>query len=107
MAKLSKIKYTNSRGERRINSYLATISKAVVKEAGIQDDDEIVVYADYGRIVIAKKYYCTCMECGFEWESGKPYNYDTICPRCKVGDIHYDINGGNNDNQEHRIEEDA
>ena len=107
MARLTKIKYTNSKGERKINCYLATIPKAVVKKARIEDNDEVVAYEEYGRIIIEKKYHCECMECGFEWESGEAYNCQTACPRCKVGDIHYDINGGYNDNQEQRTKKDA
>ena len=48
-----------------------------------------------------------CNKCGYEWETGKAYSIQSACPKCKVGDIHYDINGGNNDNQEQRIEENA
>ena len=107
MAKLVKQKYTNAKGERKTYSYLVPISKSVVKASGIEEDDEIVVYAFYDEIRIQKKYHCTCEECGYEWESGKAYDVCTTCPRCKVGDIHYDINGGYNDNQKQRIEKDA
>lgn len=93
MAKLVKQKFTNAKGERNTYSYLVAIPKAVVKQAEIDDDDEIVVYEEFGTIVINKKYHCTCMECGFEWDSGKDYNIQTCCPHCKVGDIHYDRNG--------------
>ena len=107
MAKLVKQKFTNAKGERKTYSYLVPIPKLVVENAGIDEDDEIVVYDWYGDICISKKYHCTCMECGYEWEDGKPYSLKSSCPRCKVGDIHYDINGGNNDNQKQRIKKDA
>lgn len=107
MPKLAKQKYTTAKGERKVNCYLVTIPKRVVEESEIQEDDEISVYQEYGMIVINKKYHCTCMECGFEWESGKDYGIQSCCPNCKVGDIHYDINGGNNDNQKQGIKENA
>jgi hypothetical protein len=52
-------------------------------------------------------YHCVCMGCGYEWDTDKPDDMKTCCPRCKVGDIHYDIDGGNNDNQKQRPKEDA
>lgn len=107
MGKLVKQKWTNAGGERKIYGYMAQIPKAVIEKANIDDDDEIIAYEWHGDIIISKKYHCTCMECGFEWDSGKPYSIQSACPRCKVGDIHYDINGGNNDNQKQRTEEDA
>lgn len=107
MPKLAKQKYTTAKGERKTYSYLAPIPKNVVKASGIDDDDEIIVYEDYGKVIIEKKYHCTCMECSYEWDSGEAYNDQSACPRCKVGDIHYGINGGYNDNQEQRTEENA
>lgn len=98
MPKLAKNYYRTAKGEKRINCYMANIPKEVVEASNIQEDDEIAVYQEFGMIVINKKYHCTCMECGFEWDSGKDYRIQSCCPRCKVGDIHYDINGGYNDN---------
>lgn len=93
MPKLAKNMYTTSNGERKLNCYVCTIPKEVVEKSDIQEDDEIVAYEEFGMIVINKKYHCTCMECGFEWDSGKDYDIQTCCPRCKVGDVHYDRNG--------------
>ena len=104
MAKLIKQKWTNAKGERKVFSYMVTIPKKIIEKAGMEDDDEIITYESYGNVIISKKYHCTCMECGFEWDDGKAYNIQSCCPRCKVGDIHYDINGGNNDNQKQGIE---
>lgn len=107
MPKLAKQKYTTAKGERKVFSYLAPISKKVLKQSDINEDDEIAVYEWYGDIVITKRYHCTCMECGYEWESGKDLGIQTMCPNCKVGDVRYDINGGNNDNQKQGIKKDA
>ena len=107
MSKLVKQHYYTSKGEKKVFSYIATVPKKVLKESNINEDDEIIVSAYYGEILIQKKYHCTCMECGYEWDSGKDWGIQSICPLCKVGDIHYDINGGNNDNQEQRTKKDA
>ena len=105
MPKLVKQKWANAKGERKVYNYLAPIPKTIVEKAEIGEDDEIIVYEYYGEIVVAKKYHCTCEECGYEWDSGKPDSIQSYCPRCKVGDVHYDVNGGNNDNQEQRTKE--
>lgn len=108
MTKLTKQYYFTGKGEKKINCYHAHISKALADEAHIDDDDEIVIYALCDTIVIEKKYHCTCEECGFEWDTGKAYNECTACPKCRVGDVHYDLNGGHNyDNQKQRFEKDA
>lgn len=107
MAKLIKQKWTNAKGERKVYSYMVLVPKTEIEKAGIKEDDEVVAYEWYGDIIITKKYHCTCMECGYEWDTGKAYSIQSACPKCKVGDIHYDINGGNNDNQKQGIEKDA
>lgn len=107
MPKFIKQKYKTKNGDVRTFSYLASIPKRVLKNSDLSEDDEIAVYEWYGDIVITKKYHCTCMECGYEWESGKDLGIQTMCPKCKVGDIRYDINGGNNDNQKQGTEKNA
>lgn len=98
MAKLSKIMYTTAKGERKINSYLATIPKSVLQKSRITDNDEIIAYEELGNIVISLKYHCTCMECSYEWDSGEEYKLWTSCPKCHCGDISYEINGEDYDN---------
>ena len=93
MPRLSKLKYTTAKGERKISCYLMEIPKKAVAEARFDDDDELVAYAYHGEIRIALKYICTCMECDHEWESGQQYNSQTMCPRCHCGDIDYRLNG--------------
>ena len=93
MPKLAKNYYRTAKGDKRINCYMVNIPKEVVKKSDIEDTDEIAIYEELGAIIIKKKYHCTCMECGYEWDSGEEYNIQTACPRCKVGDIHYDRNG--------------
>ena len=107
LAKLAKQYYTTANGERKLNCYILTIPKAVIEKTDITENDELVVIEETGEIKITKKYHCTCMECGYEWDSGEAYNIQTACPICKVGDVHYDINGGNNDNQKQRIKKDV
>ena len=109
MTKLTKQYYYGANGEKKINCYHAHISKDLADKVQLDGNDEIVIYDFCGTIVIEKKYHCTCMECGFEWDTGIAYNECSACPKCKVGDIHYDINGGHNYNgyQKQRIEKDA
>lgn len=54
MAKLTKQMYYKANGERKINCYKVAISKEIVKQANIQDNDEIKVYADKNKIIIEK-----------------------------------------------------
>lgn len=104
MPKLAKNMYTTSKGERKLNCYVCAIPKELVKKAGIEDDDEIVVYEQLDTIVIAKKYHYICMECDYEWDSGKECH---TCPLCKVGDICCDIKEESNDYQKQRVEKNA
>ena len=97
MARLNKQYYYSKKGEKRINCYHVIVPKAVVKEAGIDEDDELAVYSNYDEIIIKKKYHLECMECGCEWDSGEDYNIQTRCPKCDIGDIHCEVNGANYD----------
>lgn len=54
MAKLTKQMYYKADGSRRINCYKVAISKEIVKQADIHDDDEIKVYAEENKIIIEK-----------------------------------------------------
>lgn len=93
MGKLAKQKYTTAKGERKVNCYMVAIPKKVVEQSCLEDNDDLAIYVDYGMIVINKKYHCTCMECGFEWDEGKPYSDMISCPKCHCGDIKYENNG--------------
>lgn len=86
MPKLAKNMYI-ANGERRLNCYNIAIPKDVVKKAEIYDDDELRVIADGGKIIIEKKYYYICEECGYEWPSGERYTIQSRCPRCHCGDL--------------------
>ena len=55
MAKLVKQKYNSVTGERKVYSYMASISKAVVEQAGFTGEEEIKVYAKNGKIIIEKE----------------------------------------------------
>lgn len=54
MAKLTKQMYYKADGSKRINCYKVAIPKDIVKQANIQDDDEIKVYAGENKIIIEK-----------------------------------------------------
>lgn len=54
MAKLVKQKYYNSKGQAKINSFICNISKQVVFQAGLTGNEEIIVYAKDGKIIIEK-----------------------------------------------------
>lgn len=107
MAKLTKQYYYNKEHEKKVNCYHINLSKEIVKESMINEDDELVIYSDYDRIIIEKKYHCVCMGCGYEWESGTKDELCDMCPKCVTGDIHYDINGGSNDNHKQGSKKDA
>lgn len=55
MAKLVKMKYRTIGGDIKINSYIATISKKVVKASGIDVEKDIIVKAENNRIIIENK----------------------------------------------------
>lgn len=53
--KLAKMKYRTVGGELKINTYIATVSKKIVKESGIDPEKEITVRAETGKIIIEQK----------------------------------------------------
>lgn len=55
MAKLIKMKYRTLRGDIKINSYNASISKKIIKESGIDPEKEIIVKAEKNRIIIENR----------------------------------------------------
>ena len=55
MAKLSKMRYRTVGGDLKINTYVATISKKIVAESGIDVEKEITVKAEKGKIIIEQK----------------------------------------------------
>ena len=52
--KLTKQYYYNAKGERKINCYKVTITKELAKSVGIEEDDDIKIYAKDNKIVIEK-----------------------------------------------------
>lgn len=54
MTKLNKQMYYTSKGEKKINCYKLNISKEIVKESGITDQDTIVISAEKNKIIIKK-----------------------------------------------------
>lgn len=55
MAKLNKMKYRTVGGDLKINTYIATVSKKIVVESGIDPEKEITVKAEKGKIIIEQK----------------------------------------------------
>ena len=55
MAKLNKMKYRTVAGDLKINTYVATISKKIVVESGLDPEKEITVRAEKGKIIIEQK----------------------------------------------------
>lgn len=55
MAKLVKMKYRTIGGDIKLNSYIVTISKKVVKASGIDPEKDIIVKAEKNRIVIENR----------------------------------------------------
>lgn len=55
MSKLAKQYWFNSKGEKNISCYKAMITKEVLKQANIESDDEVIIYAQDDKIIIEKK----------------------------------------------------
>lgn len=54
MPKLVKNYYYNSKGEKKLNTYSATIPKNVVLNTNIKETDNIKVYSQGNQIIIEK-----------------------------------------------------
>ena len=54
MQKLKAVNYYNSKGERKVNCYMITISKEAAKNAGFDIDTKLEVKAENGKIFIEK-----------------------------------------------------
>lgn len=54
MPKLAKQYYLNIKGEKKINCYKATISKEVLKQTNIKENDLVKIYAKDNKIIIEK-----------------------------------------------------
>ena len=55
MAKIAKMRYRTVAGDLKINTYVATISKKIVVESGLDPEKEIIVKAEKGKIIIEQK----------------------------------------------------
>jgi len=54
MKKLNKQYYYSPNGERKVNCYHITISKSLLQQTSIKEDDELQMYAKDDKIVIEK-----------------------------------------------------
>ena len=55
MSKLAKVMYGTAKGERKLNCYMKSIPKEVVKQAGINENEDLNVYAEKNKIIIERK----------------------------------------------------
>jgi len=53
--KLAKQYYYSANGEKKINCYKINLSKEIIKEAGISEEDNIQIYVEKSKIIIEKK----------------------------------------------------
>ena len=57
MPKLSKNMYRSVKtGEKKLNCYSVNISKEIVSETNITEEDDLKIYAKGNKIIIEKKY---------------------------------------------------
>jgi len=54
MSKLAKQYYLNTKGEKKINCYKATISKEILKQTNIKENDPVKIYTKDNKIIIEK-----------------------------------------------------
>ena len=54
MPKLAKQYYLNAKGDKKINCYKATISKEVLKQTNIKENDPVKIYVKDNKIIIEK-----------------------------------------------------
>lgn len=54
MAKLVKQIYYGKGGEKKLNGFICNISKSVAFQAGFTGNEQVVVYAKDGKIIIEK-----------------------------------------------------
>ena len=54
MAKLTKQMYYKANGEKRLNCYKVALSKDIVSQTNIKDDDNIRIYTKDNKIIIEK-----------------------------------------------------
>lgn len=55
MAKLVKMYYITSKGEKKLNCYMTNIPKAVVEKTNIKNEDKIKIYSVNNKIIIEKE----------------------------------------------------
>lgn len=55
MPKLAKNCYYSKSGEKRVNCYLLNISKEIVKQANINDNEQLKIYVKDNKIIIEKE----------------------------------------------------
>lgn len=54
MPKLAKNYYYSKNGERKVNCYIATISKKLLDQTDIKENDDIKIHAENNKIIIEK-----------------------------------------------------
>lgn len=54
MPKLAKQYYLNAKGEKKINCYKINISKELLKQTNIKENDPVKIYSKDNKIIIEK-----------------------------------------------------
>ena len=54
MKKLTKQYYMTLKGEKKVNCYHINLSKEIIKEANISEDDDLKIYAKNDKIIIER-----------------------------------------------------
>lgn len=62
MSKLAKQYWFNSKGKKNVSCYKAMITKEVLKQANIDADEEVKIYANDNKIIIEKKEQAICQK---------------------------------------------
>lgn len=55
MAKLLQVNYYNKKGEKKLNCYSVYLSKQIVEQAKINNQDSLKIYVDKEKIIIEKE----------------------------------------------------
>lgn len=55
MTKFAKNYYYGKNGEKKLNCYMINISKEVVKQANIEENDKVKIYSKDNKIIIEKE----------------------------------------------------
>lgn len=55
MAKLGKVYYRTAKGEKKLNTYMISLSKELVAQTNISDEDELKISVKNNKIIVEKQ----------------------------------------------------